>query len=392
MIPRTAAATLCDLARGFPAVVVTGPRQSGKTTLVRATFPDRPYVSLEAPDEREAATDDPRGFLARFPDGAVLDEVQRCPELLSYLQGVLDRDGRMGLYVLTGSQQLGLLSQVTQSLAGRAGVLELLPFSLAELQAADQAPDMLEALLWRGLYPPIYDRPVEPNAWAASYVRTYLERDVRQLVNVRDLSTFQRFVRMCAARSGQLVNLSGLANDCGVTHNTARAWLSVLEAGYVTFMLRPHHQNFTKRLIKTPKLYFWDVGVAAWLLGIRDASALATHAMRGPLFETWVVTELAKAFAHRGEPPPLTFWRDRAGHEVDVLIERGQTVIPVEIKSGRTVTRDQLAGLTWFSELAGAAATGPALLCGAEADQQRGAAEVVGWRNIPAWAARRAEP
>ncbi|MGM0578371.1 MAG: ATP-binding protein [Myxococcota bacterium] len=385
MIPRHAAPTVLELARGFPAVVVTGPRQSGKTTLVRACFPDRPYVSLEAPDEHEAATEDPRGFLARFPDGAVLDEVQRCPELLSYLQGILDSDGRMGLFVLTGSQQLGLLSQVSQSLAGRVGLVDLLPFTLGELQAAERAPETLEALLWRGLYPPIYDRAVDPGRWYASYVRTYVERDVRQMVNVRDLATFQRFLRMCAARTGQLVNLSGLASDCGVTHNTARSWLSVLEAGFVVHRLQPHHRNFSKRLVKTPKLYFWDAGLAAWLLGVRRAEELATHAMRGPLFETWAVAEIAKAFANRGEPPPLAFWRDRAGHEIDVLVERAGTAIPVEVKSGLTVTRDQLKGLRWFSNLAGDAVTAPTLIYGGDRVHSRGEVRVVGWPHVPGW-------
>jgi predicted AAA+ superfamily ATPase len=388
VLSRDAAPTLVELARGFPAVVVSGPRQSGKTTLARSCFPDRPYVSLEAPDERQAAEDDPRGFLARFPDGAVLDEVQRCPHLFSYLQGVLDSDGRMGLYVLTGSQQLGLLSQVTQSLAGRVGLLDLLPFSLGELQAAGVAPATAEALLWEGLYPPVHDRPVQPDTWYRSYVQTYLERDVRQLVNVRDLATFRRFLMMCAARTGQLVNLSGLASDCGITHNTARAWLSVLEAAFVVLRLVPHHRNFAKRLVKTPKLYFWDPGLAAWLLGVRAPEELQTHALRGPLFETWAVSEVAKAYTNRGERPPLTFWRDRAGLEVDLLIDRGPTSIAVEVKSGRTVTRDQLKGLARFSALAGAAVETPTLVCGADEGRQQGGVEVLAWRDLPAWAGR----
>ena len=277
MIARKALSTLLELAKGYPFVALTGPRQAGKTTLSRMAFPDKPYISLEDPDTREFATTDPRRFLARYPDGAILDEVQRSPELFSYLQTLADMDGRMGLYILTGSQQFGLLSGITQSLAGRVGMVQLLPFSVGELQDADRLPETLDALLHKGSYPPLYDRRLIPAQWYAGYVTTYLERDVRQLINVRDLAIFQRFIRLCAGRTGQLLNLSALANDCGISHNTAKAWISILEASYILCLLLPHHRNFNKRLVKTPKLYFYDSGLAAWLLGVQNSDQLAIH-------------------------------------------------------------------------------------------------------------------
>jgi len=281
-----------------------------------------------------------------------------------------------------GSQQFGLLSGITQTLAGRVALLTLLPFTLGELQAAGTAPATLERLLYAGLFPPIHDRPVEPSLWFDNYVRTYVERDVRQMLNVRDLATFQRFVRMCAARTGQLLNLSGLAGDCGVSHNTARAWISVLEASYLIHLVQPHHRNFTKRLVKTPKLYFVDPGLAAWLLGIEDAGQLATHAQRGPLFETWVATELIKASANRARRPEVTFWRDRSGHEVDFLLARGGKTVPIEVKSGRTVASDALRPAQSWSALAGDEAARPWLVYGGDERQSRALAEVLPWRQI----------
>ncbi|MEQ1766181.1 MAG: ATP-binding protein, partial [Methylotenera sp.] len=281
MIKRQAEVVLQDLAKGYPILAITGPRQAGKTTLAQSTFPDKCYVSLEDLDEREFAEQDPRGFLARFPDGAILDEAQRCTNLFSYLQTRVDTEKRMGLFVLTGSQQFGLMSNITQTLAGRVGLIQLLPFSLQELQAANLPVLSLDDVLWRGMYPPIYDRNLAPEKWFANYVMTYIERDVRQVVEVQNLSLFQRFIKMCAARVGQLINMSSLATDCGVSHNTIRSWLSVLEAGYVVFLLQPHHQNFGKRLVKTPKLYFYDTGLAAFLLGIRDVEHLSIHSARG---------------------------------------------------------------------------------------------------------------
>ncbi|MCW5622436.1 MAG: ATP-binding protein, partial [Burkholderiales bacterium] len=334
-------------------IALTGPRQSGKTTLARAAFPDRPYVSLEDLDELALAERDPRGFLARFPGGAVIDEAQRCPVIFSYLQGRVDAERQMGAFVLTGSQQFGLMVGNTQTLAGRVGSVQLLPFGLYELAEAGLAQDELDRLMLRGLYPAIYDRPLDPSRWYADYVATYVERDVRQMSAIHDLSLFRRFVAMCAARTGQLLNLHSLANDCGISHPTARAWLSILEASYVVFLLQPHHRNFGKRLVKTPKLYFHDTGLAAMLLGIQDEAHMSVHPSRPALFETLVVNEFLKVRYNHGQRSNLYFWRDHVGNEIDLLLEYGAGLMAVEIKSGRTMTSDYLIGLHKWSVLAG---------------------------------------
>ncbi len=380
MIPRHATDIVKRLAEGYPALVITGPRQSGKTTLARATFPGHPYVSLEEPDTRLLATDDPRRFLDRYRSGAIFDEVQHCPELLSYLQGIIDLEPGMGRFVLTGSQHLGLMSRVTQSLAGRVGLLQLLPFAADEVYLG--AAPTLDAALHRGLYPPVHDRAVDPAVWYAGYVQTYLERDVRQLVNVRDLSTFHRFLRLCAGRTGQLVNLSQLAMDAGVTHNTARAWISTLEASFVVFLLQPHHASFNKRLVKTPKLYFYDTGLASWLVGIQTPEQLDAHPLRGALFETWVVSELLKMRANRALPSNLFFWRDREGHEVDVVAEVGASLVPVEVKSAATLSRDAWKGLDHFLRLAGATAVAPFLVYGGSEHHAVREIQVLPWTDL----------
>lgn len=382
MIKRQAETVLLDLAKGYPILAITGPRQAGKTTLAQSTFPDKRYVSLEDLDEREFADQDPRGFLARFPDGAILDEAQRCPNLFSYLQTRVDAEKRMGLFVLTGSQQFGLMSNITQTLAGRVGLIQLLPFSLQELQATNTPISSLDDVLWRGMYPPIYDRNLAPEKWFANYVMTYIERDVRQVVEVQNLSLFQRFIKMCAARVGQLINMSSLAIDCGVSHNTIRSWLSVLEAGYVVFLLKPHHQNFGKRLVKTPKLYFYDTGLAAYLLGIRDAEHLSIHSARGSLFENLVVSELLKQRYNQGLASNLYFWRNNTGDEVDVVIEQGEQLMPMEIKSGQTFNADFLSGINKWMKIAGDAALTPQLIYGGSENMTRNGVEVRSWKQI----------
>ena len=382
MIPRDAEQIIRTLLKGFPIITLTGPRQSGKTTLAKSIFSGRPYATLEDPDTRQVAQDDPRSFLERFPGGAVLDEVQRCPHLFSYLQEIVDSDHRMGLFILTGSQQFRLMSGITQSLTGRTAFVELLPFSLAELAEAGKVPTSLDAMLLTGCYPPLYDRDVSSSAWFGAYVTAYIERDVRQLLKIKELETFQRFVRLCAGRSGQLLNLSSLATECGITHNTAKAWISVLEASYLVFLLRPHHANFNKRLVKMPKLYFYDVGLVSWLLGIRTTEHIATHPLRGAIFENFVIAELIKSSLNKGERPQLYFWRDSNGNEVDVIVEQGNRLMPIEIKSGKTVTREAFSGLNKWRDLAGDAVMEPTLIYGGAEEYNHNGIRVVGWEKV----------
>jgi len=379
MIPRDAESTLRVLLKGFPTVTLTGPRQSGKTTLARAVFSDKPYRSLEDPDVRQFALDDPRGFLGQLRDGAVLDEVQRTPQLLSYLQSHVDNDRRMGRFLLTGSQQFGLMSGITQSLAGRTAFIELLPFTIGELDKVKARPASLDELLFQGFFPPLYDRDLSPDVWFPAYVTAYVERDVRQLLKVQDLETFQRFVRLCAGRSGQILNLSALATDCGITHNTAKAWISVLEASYLLFRLRPHHANFNKRLVKSPKLYFYDTGLLCWLLGIRRIDQLAAHPLRGSIFETFVVSELIKARHNWAESLGIYFWRDSNGNEVDVVAEMGVHLMPIEIKSGQTLNRDFFAGLERWMTLAGEVVVEPTLVYGGNSAVRQRGVRVLPW-------------
>ncbi|OGT41128.1 MAG: AAA family ATPase [Gammaproteobacteria bacterium RIFCSPHIGHO2_12_FULL_40_19] len=381
MLKRHASATLRDKAKHYPVVAITGPRQSGKSTLAKMLFPTKPYLSLEDLDHRQFALQDPRGFLAQFPKGAVLDEVQHCPDLFSYLQTLVDAKPKPGLFILTGSQQFGLLAKISQSLAGRVGFVQLLPFTLSELQDASLAPSNLEKLLFTGLYPPIYARKIPPNTWHSDYIMTYIERDVRQLVNVQDLRTFRRFLQMCAARTGQILNLSSLANDCGITHNTAKSWISVLEASYILFLLPPHYRNFSKRLIKSPKLYFYDTGLVCTLLGLQNSEQLVMHSLRGALFETWVVSELIKNRFNNGLISNLYFWRDSQGHEVDVIIEQGDDLIPIEIKAGQTISSDYFSGLDYWRNLSEQAVRGKLVYAGKEI-QKRNQIDVIGWQKV----------
>jgi len=386
MIPRHAAERIRRLLRGFPVVTVTGPRQSGKTTLVRSLLPGRPYVSLESPAPREFARQRPAEFLHQYPEGAVIDEAQHAPELFSELQGVVDGDGRMGLFVLTGSQNLALLSRITQSLAGRTAVVELLPLSVAELRAAGRLDTHYASHLVRGFFPALYSRDVLPHDWLQSCLLTYAERDARQLANIQDLGAFQRLLKLAASRTGQLLNMQSLGSDAGISDKTVKHWLSILETCYLIHFVRPHSAHFGKRLIRMPKLYFTDVGLAAALLGIQDAAQVMAHPLRGALFETMVVNELLKNRLNAGLAQPLHFWRDNIGTEVDLVLEQGTEVAAVEIKSGPTVASDAFASLNkwrkYAAERGAFSAIHPALVYGGDTRFTREGVDVMPWHGL----------
>lgn len=379
-IPRIAAEKIQQLAATFKAVAIIGPRQSGKTTLTKLYFPEKPYVSLENPAMRQFALDDPQGFLAQYPQGAVLDEIQRVPELLSWLQQILDESETRGKFVLTGSNNLLLLEKITQTLAGRVAYIELLPFSLTETLATHPSGKPIDTLLWEGGYPPVQAQGIPPMDWFAAYVRTYVERDVRQIRNIENLLLFERFLSLCAGRIGQQVNYANLANETGIDQKTAQAWLGVLQASYILFLLSPWFQNFNKRVTKSPKLYFYDTGLAAYLLGIRQPDLLPWHPYRGALFENFILLELLKNRFNRGERSNLYYWKDSAC-EIDVLIAQGNTAFPVEIKSGQTITADYFKCLTYWNRLSGQ--TGGLVLYGGDESQERSNGMTVkSWRAV----------
>ncbi|MDE0449413.1 MAG: ATP-binding protein [Spirochaetaceae bacterium] len=375
MIEREITPRLTTLFQQYPFVTVTGPRQSGKTTLCRAAFPELDYANLEAPDQRDFAESDPRGFLAQFDDGAIIDEVQHVPALLSYLQVVADERGQNGLFVLTGSEQFRLSDAIGQSLAGRTALLRLLPFSLAERQLA-AVSDAVDDILYSGFYPRIIDQDLNPTQALGDYFETYVERDVRRLGEISNLSNFRRFVRLCAGRVGQLVNLSSLGADAGVSHTTVRAWLTVLEASYIIFQLPPYYANIRKRLVKSPKFYFCDVGLAAYLIGIESAKQVATHPLRGALFENAVVVEALKHRFNRGNQANLSFFRDSKGLECDLLYPHGSGFAAFEVKSGATIGSDYFRSLHRVAEVV-PDINSKTVVYGGDTNQSRSDSEVV---------------
>lgn len=350
LIPRTAENYLRQVAGHYPVVTITGPRQSGKTTLCRQVFPEKKYLSLENLDTRQYAADDPRGFLAGLAGGAILDEIQNAPGLLSYIQGIVDEGDRKGLFILTGSQQFEVSNAINQSLAGRTAILKLLPFSIEELSAL-QLDLSIDRLLLTGFYPRIWKEQLDPVEALANYLETYVERDIRQLINIRDLSLFQRFLTLSASRVGQLLNMNGLAADAGISHQTARNWMTLLEASFIVFRMPPFFTNIGKRLVKSPKLYFYDVGLAGHLLGLESELHVSRDPLRGNLFENMIVLEALKYRLHRGKRSNLSFYRDSNGNEVDLLVGLGPDFFPVEIKAGMTINRDYFKGLQHIAGL-----------------------------------------
>lgn len=383
MLERELKDKLLKAAKNYPVVALTGPRQSGKTTLVKMLFgKEYKYVNLENLETRAFAKNDPKAFLAQSKGGLIIDEAQHVPELFSYIQVVVDERNQSGQFILTGSQNFLLLERISQSLAGRVSIFHLFPLSLKEVKGSKYAPEDLETLLYSGLYPRIYDRNLQPKEWYSNYVQTYVERDVRSMKNIKDLGTFQVFLKMCAARTGQLLDFTSLGNDCGVTHNTAKEWINILEASFIVFLLRPHFQNFNKRLVKSPKLYFYDTGLLCHLLNIEDPEQIKTHYLRGGIFESFVLSEILKNKTNQKEDPNLYFWRDKQGIEIDCLIEKGQNLIPIEIKSAQTINQSFFKNLIYWTQLTKCSPENTFLVYAGDETQMRSSGKIISWREI----------
>ncbi|MBK7131160.1 MAG: ATP-binding protein [Crocinitomicaceae bacterium] len=381
MIQRQAIEKLKDLSRKFKAIAVIGARQSGKTTLVKQVFKNKKYVSLENPDTRNFALSDPRGFLATYPDGAILDEVQRTPEIFSYLQEVLDSSKTKGQFILTGSNNFLLQQSISQSLAGRVGYLQLLPFSLAELKKGKVLPSSDDELMFKGFYPPVYDQKIPPADWCPNYIRTYIERDVRQIKNITDLIVFEKFMRLLAGRNGQELNSTAMATETGVDVKTIQTWIGILESSYIIYLLKPHFKNFNKTIVKRPKIYFYDTSIVCNLLGIQSAQQLATHPLRGAIFESMVITEMTKNRTNAGMAVNLFYWRDKTGYEIDVIIDKAGKLLPVEIKSGQTMNTEFLKNLTYWRKLS-KVNKAQLLYAGKENQKRSDGTSILNWREV----------
>lgn len=366
----------------YPIIAVTGPRQSGKTTLLKTTFSDYRYISLESPDNRTFAENDPKGFLKLYDDKVIFDEVQRVPSLFSYMQTIVDDSQKMGQFILSGSQNFHLMQNITQSLAGRVALFKLFPFDFNELRQANLLGANFAETILRGFYPAIHDRDIPVKTFYSNYIQTYIQRDVTELISVKDLKLFQNFVGLCATRAGQLLNLSSLANECGISQPTAKAWLSALETSYIVFQLSPYFRNFSKRIVKTPKLYFYDTGLLLHLLKINSTEQLLSHPAKGNVFENLMISEMVKQMHHANNPQDLWFWRDSAGHEVDMLVDFGSRFKIVEMKAGITIMPDMFDGLEWFETTANLPNLSKHLAYGGNEAQMRTAGEVVPWDQI----------
>lgn len=366
----------------YPVIAVTGPRQSGKTTLLKSAFPDYEYISLENPDNRNFAETDPNGFFRRYSRKIILDEVQRIPALFSYIQTLVDESGERAQFILSGSQNFHLMESITQSLAGRVAIFRLFPFDFQELQSVGLLNDDYLHNLVKGFYPAIYDRDIPSGIFYSNYVQTYIQRDVSELIAIKDIRLFQNFLGLCATRAGQLLNLNSLASECGISQPTAKSWLSALENSYIVFQLFPYHENFSKRIVKTPKLYFYDSGLLCYLLKINFSDQLLTHSVKGNLFENMIVAEYVKRISHKNNFQDVWFWRDSNGHEVDLMIQDGQRLNLVEIKAGQTVMSNMFRGLLWWENLSKQKNLTKTLVYGGNERQSRNAGEVMPWRDF----------
>lgn len=385
MIKRELAQHLKAMAEQFPVVAVMGPRQSGKTTLVKETFPHYTYVTMEDLDKRSAAKEDPRGFFATYAHkkGIIIDEVQEVPELLSYMQGVVDSHARPGYFILTGSQHFLLYEKITQTLAGRIALLTLLPLSVKEMREAKIVPAGIESLLIKGCYPRLYSQKIDVQVWFSNYINTYIEKDVRQVLNITDIVSFQRFIKLCAARVGNLLNYAEIARDADISPNTAKAWISVLEASYIIKLLYPYYKNFNKRVIKSPKLYFYDTAIVCSLLGIRTSEELFTHPLKGALFESFVISEMFKFSYNNNKVPQIYFWRDVQGHEIDAIIEKSYaSIVPIEIKAGMTVSNDFFKGLIDWRKISEQPEVQSYIVYGGNEHLIRSQAHIFGWDDV----------
>ncbi len=382
MIERQLSKKLLKSIEKYQVISLSGPRQSGKTTLLKSIFPNFKYISLELPNERTFVQEDPLKFLNQFKNGLILDEAQKVPEIFSYIQTIVDNNRNYGPYILSGSENFLLSERISQSLTGRIRIFKLLPFSLLELQNTEYFIDNTDQFLFKGMYPRIYDRKLNPNSWLQDYIETYIERDVRNIKNISNLSLFQKFIKLVAGRTGQILNFNELANNCGITHNTAKSWLGILEASYIIFTLNPYYKNFNKRIMKQPKLYFYDTGLVCSLLGINSTDQLNTHYLRGSLFESLIISEYVKYRFNLGLKNNCYYWRDRYGHEIDILIENGTNLYPVEIKSGQTINNDYFKNIKWWSEIAGVSPESASIIYAGDEQQERKYGKIYSWKKI----------
>ncbi len=383
MVERDILSKVNYMATKFPVITLTGTRQCGKSSFLKNCFQDYQYISLEDPDIRQFAIDDPRGFLNNFGDHTIIDEAQYAPKLFSYIQTKVDSKNECGMFILSGSHNFLLMESITQSLAGRCAVMKMAPFSISELAKSKMLPDSLSKWLFTGGYPRIYDKQIPPADYFPSYIQTYIERDVRMMRNIGDLSTFIRFLKLCAGRIGQLLNIASLANECGISTETASAWLSILEASYVVYLLKPYYKNYNKRLVKSAKLYFYDTGLASALSGLTNAEQMSTHYMRGEMFENMVVAECLKSAYAKGIDPQMYYWRDSNQNEVDLLIENGQKLQAFEIKSSETMNSDFFKGLKTFRKISGLTADDTSVIYGGDLCLSTTDGKYISWRNIP---------